>query len=145
MEELRLGDLVIRYDREATATAYGAVESGGADRCACVHCRNFAAQRAIVYPPDFRAFLDRLGIDPNKEGAVFDMVGPFELSIRPTGGWFYFVGELMEAGERLIQSGDFQYWIQPAFPRPPASFGEHVAAIEFTAKIPWVLDESSAR
>jgi hypothetical protein len=133
---------LVRYDREATVAAYNVVLLGDADRCNCVYCRNFAAQRANVYPPDFRALLDKLGIDPNKEGEVYDAAGPFELRIRPTGGWFYFVGELIEKGERLIQTGDFQYWVQPSFPRPPTCFGERVAAIEFAAQVPWVLEES---
>jgi hypothetical protein len=81
MLELCLGDQVIRYDREATVAAYCAVRSGGADRCSCVYCRNFAAQRANVYPPDFRALLDQLGIDPNKEGEAYDM--PEHVSARP--------------------------------------------------------------
>jgi len=144
VEEFRLGDQIIRHDRAATVAAYNAVPLGDADRCRCAHCRNFAAQRATVYPLDFRALLEQLGIDPNKEGEVYDVAGPFELSVRLTGGWFYFVGELIEKGERLTQSGDFQYWFQPSFPRPPACFGECVAAVEFAAKIPWVLDESSA-
>jgi hypothetical protein len=144
MEELRLGDQRILYDREATVTAYNSLLSGDADRCNCVHCRNFAAQRATVYPTAFRALLDQLGIDPNKEGEVYDMVGPFEDRIRPTGGWFYFVGELIEGGAKLIQVGDFQYWFQPSFPRPPAFFGKQVAAIEFSAQVPWVLNEDPA-
>jgi hypothetical protein len=142
MEELRLGDQLIRYDRKATVAAYLELSFGGADRCGCVHCRNFAAQRADLYPRAFRALLDDLGIDPNKEGEVYDKVGPFDLKIRPTGGWFYFVGELIQAGEKLMQAGEFQYWFQPSFPRAPACFGEPVAAIEFAAQVPWVLEES---
>lgn len=103
-----------------------------------------AAQGATVYPQGFRAFLDQLGIDPKKEGGVYDMAGVDERRIRPTGGWFYFVGELIEKGEKLIQVGDFQYWFQPSFPRPPAAFGKDVAAIEFSAQVPWVLDEDPA-
>ena len=142
MEELRLGDQLVRFDREATAAAYGNLLFGDADRCKCVYCRNFAAQRATVYSQAFRAFLDQLGIDPQKEGEVYDMAGPDERRVRPTGGWFYFVGELIEKGERLVQDGDFQYWFQPSFPRPPAAFGKEVAAIEFSVQVPWVLDES---
>ena len=142
MEQLRLGDQLVRYDREATSAAYTELPSGDADRCACVYCRNFAAQRGTVYPRTFRALLDQLGIDPKKEGEIYDAAGVDERRIRPTGGWFYFVGELIEKGERLIQAGDFQYWFQLSFPRPPASFGEQVAAIEFSAQIPWVLNES---
>jgi hypothetical protein len=108
MEELRLGDQLIRHDREATIAAYSTLSSGGADRCTCIYCRNFAAQRATVYPPAFLMPLDQLGIDPNKEGEVFDVVGPADWKVRPTGGWFYFVGELVEAGEKLIPAGDFQ-------------------------------------
>jgi len=142
MEELRLGDQLVRFDREATAAAYDKLPSGDADRCKCVYCRNFAAQRATVYPQAFRAFLHQLGIDPQKEGEVYDSAGVDERRIRPTGGWFYFVGESIESGERLIQVGDFQYWFQPSFPSPPVYFGEQVAAIEFSAQVPWGLDES---
>jgi hypothetical protein len=139
MEELRLGDQLIRYDHEATVAAYSAAPSS--DRCGCVHCRNFAAQRDTVFPPEFRALLTLLGIDPNKEGALYDKVGPFDLRIRPTGGWFYFVGELTKPGQKLMQAGDFQYWFQPSFPRPPVCFGESVGAIEFSLDVTWVLDE----
>jgi len=141
VEDLRLGDQLVRYDRERTIVAYALVSAGGADRCGCVHCRNFARQRSTVYPESFRDLLLRIGIDPLKEGYVYDMVGPFDDRVRPTGGWFYFAGELIEAGEKLISEGDFQYWFQPSFPRPPACFGSDVAAIEFSAKIPWVLTE----
>jgi hypothetical protein len=143
MEEFRLGDQLVLFDRQATVIAYSAMPFGGADRCACIYCRNFAAQRANIYPPDFLALLDRFGIDPDKEGEVFDSIGPFEDVVRPIGGWFYFVGKLTESGEKLMQSAKFQYWIQPSFPRPPAYFGETVAAVEFAVEIPWVLKESS--
>jgi hypothetical protein len=83
----------------------------------------------------------RIGIDPLKEWYVYDMVGPFDDRVRPTGGWFYFAGELIEAGEKLVSDGDFQYWFQPSFPLPPACFGSDLAAIEFSVKIPWVLTE----
>jgi hypothetical protein len=142
MEELRLGDQIVRNDREATVAAYIALPTGGADRCGCVHCRNFAVQRDDVYPQAFRALLDNLGIDPSKEGEVYDKVGPFDDKIRATGGWFYFVGALIERGERLMQAGDFEYWFQPSFPRAPACFGESVAAIEFATRLPWILHEN---
>jgi hypothetical protein len=143
MQELRLGDQVVRYDRDATVTAYAILKCGDADRCGCVYCRNFAAQRTSAYPLEFLSLLDQLGIDVGKEGEVFDMAGPFDLTSRPVGGWFYFVGEFVEAGERLIQSGEFRYWFQPKFPRPPACFGERVVAVEFSTVIPWLLKESA--
>jgi hypothetical protein len=80
MEELRLGDQIARYDRDATVAAYALMPSGGAERCGCVHCRNFAAQRDTVYPSEFRDLLKKLGIDPNKEGEIYDKVGPFDFA-----------------------------------------------------------------
>lgn len=141
MEELRLGDQLARYDREATIAAYKLLTIGDAERCNCVYCRNFAAQRTTVYPENFRALLLRLGIDPNKEGEVWDMVGADDRKIRPIGGWLYFVGELVEKGESSVAEGDFKYWFQTSFPRPPKCFGDQVAAIEFMTDIPWVLPE----
>jgi hypothetical protein len=145
MEEIHLGHQLALYDREATVAAYELLSSGGAERCNCIYCRNFATQRATVYPESFRGLLLRIGIDPLKEGEIYDMVGPFDDRVRPTGGWFYFVGELIEKGEKLVTDGDFQYWFQASFPRPPACFGLRVAAIEFTTKIPWVLREEPGR
>ncbi len=116
--------------------------TGDADRCGCIYCRNFAAQRGDVYPLAFLALLRELGIDPGKEGEVFDMAGPCELMARPTGGWFYFVGDLIEKGVKLMQAGEFRYWFQPSFPRPPDCFGTRFAAIEFATEIPWLLKES---
>lgn len=141
MEEIHLGNQLAVYDREATIGAYELLSSGGAERCNCIYCRNFASQRATVYPPSFRGLLLQIGIDPLKEGEIYDMVGPFDDRVRPTGGWFYFVGELIEKGEKLVSDGDFQYRFQPSFPRPPACFGSCVAAIEFMAKVPWVLKD----
>ena len=123
--------------------AYNSVPRGDADRCACFSCRNFAVQRGGIYPPAFLALLDQLGIDPMKEGEVFDAAGVEDgRKLRHTGGWFHFVGELVEKGEKLAQAGAFQYWFQPSFPRPRAAFGDRVAAIEFSTQIPWVLDEN---
>jgi hypothetical protein len=141
MEEIRLGDQLARYDRGATIAAYDALPSGGAERCNCIHCRNFSVQRSTAHPEAFRGLLQRMGIDPYKEGEVYDMVGPDDRKIRPTGGWFYFIGEVVEKGEKLVSDGAFKYWFQPVFPRPPACFGKPVAAIEFSTNIPWVLKE----
>jgi hypothetical protein len=156
MRELRLGDQLVRHDRQATLAAYAQLQQGWAERCGCSGCRNFIAARAQAFPDEFRAFLAELGIDANKEGEAIHY-GPVEGSSHFYGGWFYFVGELIEAGERfttiplpgsprpvllLPGPGDgFQYWFSTSFARPPAIFGSRVRVVEFTTLIPWVLDE----
>jgi hypothetical protein len=67
------------------------------------------AQRDVIYPPAFRELLDRLGIDPNKEGeAVAD--GPLKNGLHHYGGWFFFVGEMVTAGEQISPVSDSPYF-----------------------------------
>ncbi len=91
------------------------------------------------YPEKFRLLLDRLGIDPEKEGEVYEC-GP-EGSLGVYGGWFYFAGELIAPGERMTDTGsDFQYYFADAkrLPIPRADFGKNVLAVEFSTKLPCV-------
>jgi hypothetical protein len=140
MTELRIGDQLIRFDRETTISAYSQIQQGGADRCDCSGCRNFALQRNSIYSIDFRDLLNTLGIDWTKEGEAVHY-GP-KGDLHFYGGWLYFVGEVVEAGERLVSLQDgFQYFIGTSFPRPHDVFGRPVAAVEFMVMLPWVLNE----
>jgi hypothetical protein len=142
MDRMQSGDQVIRYDREQTRKVYSALRGGGAERCGCCHCLNFAAQRTTAYPEKFRLLLNQLGIDPDKEGEVYEC-GP-DGPLRVYGGWFYFVGELIEAGERMTDAAPgFQYFFTDAkhLPRPEVDFGKNVLAVEFRTRLPWVISE----
>jgi hypothetical protein len=77
LTEMRIGDQTIRHDREATAAVYETVKQGEAEVCGCIFCKNFVAQRNLVYPASFGALLEQLGVDPNKEAEVFEC-GPVE-------------------------------------------------------------------
>jgi hypothetical protein len=158
MTELRIGDQLISFDREATAAAYSQVSQGWADRCTCQGCRNFVLQRDRIYPVEFRDLLSTLGINPAKEGeAVHD--GPTG-DFHSYGGWFYLVGELLEKGETVVSvrvkddsrgfhrvevlpssSAEFKYWFTLVAPKPPAIFGPRVTALEFCILLPWILQE----
>jgi len=145
MEQIQLGDQMIRYDRQRTGTVYAAIKGGVADRCGCCSCRNFAAQRSTAYPENFRLLLDRLGIDPQKESDVYQC-GP-EGPLTMYAGWFYLAGELIEPGERMTNAGPgFQYFFArrgfaTRTPTPETDFGEDVLAVEFSTKLPWVISE----
>lgn len=155
MTELRLGDQIAQYDRGATLEAYAELQHGWAEQCGCAGCRNFIAGREQAFPGEFREFLAVLGIDLNKEGEAVHY-GPVEGGLHFYGGWFYFVGELIKAGERLrtvplrgttsvIQPlpgpcDGFQYWLSTRVARPPAVFGKRVVAVEFSTLLPWLID-----
>jgi len=140
MEQIQAGDQTLRYDRQRTIEAYASIVHGDAEECGCSHCRNFAAQRDKAYPSGFRRLLESLGVDVEKEGEVYECGG--NETVRLYGGWFYFAGLLVEAGERLTEpNDDFNYYFVDAkrLPKPPVDFGEDTAAVEFNTKIPWIL------
>ena len=137
MNQIQLGDQIIRSDKEQTRRAYAAMTSGSAERCGCSYCRNFIAQRSTAYPENFRLLLDQLGIDPQKEGEVYE--GSPECSLMEYGGWFYLTGELVEAGERMTDAGSgFEYFFRESHSPTNLEFGESVLALEFSIKLPWV-------
>jgi hypothetical protein len=141
--EIRIGDQTIRYDRDRTTAVYRTLERGSAEECGCLFCQNFFAQRNLVYPASFRALLDQLGIDPNKEGEVFEY-GPVEDGCRLYGGWFYFVGELVTAGERNFSAPDshhFDYWFTSIGPDAPAFRPGPRLTVEFTTHLKWMLED----
>jgi hypothetical protein len=144
MEELRLGDQLIRYDRNATVAGYSKMDRGSAESCRCIFCRNYIPQREQAYPPDFVRLLDQLGIDSTKEGDLYEAGPPLD-KVQAYGGWFYFVGEVVEAGERLANmSKDFGCFVRGAGQTSATRlFGEDVCALEFSAKVPWILEENA--
>jgi hypothetical protein len=142
MIETRIGDQVFVYDRDATVAVYNSLAGGFAEECRCVACRNFAAQRDLIFPPSFRTLLEQLGIDPNKEGEAFEY-GPIADGRHLYGGWFYFFGELRAAGEYNVEQWpDFNFFFSKSHPPAPKFRGGPVLAIEFEVKINWVLNES---
>jgi hypothetical protein len=143
MTELQFGDQAIRHDRDATVAVYQRMQGGWAEECGCLFCKNFAAQRNSVFPASFLELLDRLGIDPHKEGEAF-MNGPVEDGCHLYGGWFYFVGEMVIAGENANICTDhhsFGYFFTRTHP-PHRDFAEGpMLGLEFEAHVPWVLAE----
>jgi hypothetical protein len=85
-------------DRAATILAYGRTERGGADTCNCVHCRNFGVSRAVAFPAEVLALLDKLGVDPRNDAEVYH-----NARLAPGrhhyGGWYHFVGALDRTGD----------------------------------------------
>ena len=141
MTEMRIGDQTIRYSRQETAAVYATLKHGDTERCGCISCQNFALQRNVAYPDSFRSLLDELGIDPNKEGEVFEY-GPIADGYHLYGGWFNLIGELVVAGERNCLTPDlpqFEFFFTAKCPDAPAFGGGTRLAIEFTTRVKWVL------
>ena len=131
-------------DRDATIRAYGQTDHGGADTCDCAGCRNFRLARAQVFPADFLALLDELGIDPLKDAEVYH-VARRAAGGHVYGGWYHFVGTLEETGDfpSVCLGDDFRVWMSHASaPRLPSLKEKPVVQLEFDARpVPWLLDE----
>jgi hypothetical protein len=144
MVEMQLGDQTIRYDRDSTVRIYASTTNGWAERCGCVGCRNYLAQRDEIYPPVFRELLDRLGIEPNKEAEVV-ADGPLKNGLYHYGGWFFLVG-VVTAGEHISEVCDspyFSFFFTRVAPCPKEFRGvEPRIAIEFEAHFKWISAES---
>jgi len=83
--------------------------------------------------------LNSIGIDPEKEGEVYELGSDADLRIY--GGWLYFAGQVAQGGARNTTIANFEFWFVNAshLPKPPADFGPDVAAVEFLTKLPWKL------
>ena len=138
MTELRVGDQLIHYDRDATISMYSQVLQGDSDLCGCPAFRNFAQLRSTAYPEGFAVLLDALGIDSTKENeAVYNgLKGDLHsYDVR-----FFFVGQLIETGEQSVKlENEFHYWIGTAAPGGSSEFGKNMAVVECTTVIPWAL------
>jgi hypothetical protein len=142
--ELSVGQQTVLFDREATVELYRqTITIPGADGCGCIYCKNFAAQRGKVFPEEFVQFLGALGIDPHKEWEAFD----YDFGENPSGhlygGWFLFVGGLTDGVDERPgpPQESFAYWFTSSFPNGTLPNGVKFCAVEFLARIPWVLSE----
>jgi len=131
-------------DREATLHAYAQVERGGSARCDCAGCRNFRLARARVFPAEFLALLDSLGIDPVKDAEVY-RGGRVETDTHQYGGWYHFVGSLEETGDfpTVDFGGGFSAWMcRATAPSLSSLKALPTVQVEFLATaVPWLLDE----
>jgi len=146
--ELRLDQQRILFDRDATVALYRqTITVPGANNCSCISCKNFAGQRGKTFPDQFLQFLKELGINPLKEWEAFDY--DFDAKNRKRlvlyGGWFLFVGELLEGQDKRPQThkDGFAHRFTTDFPAGTLPTGLKLCAVEFLAPIPWVLPEIS--
>ena len=131
-------------DRDATALAYSRSDASGADACNCLPCRNFRLARERVFPSEFLALLDRLGIDPRKEAEAYHMART-ATGLHRYGGWFHFVGNLDETGDfPVVNFGDdfIAYMMRAGAPRLSSLKDLPAVQLEFEAEaVPWLLEE----
>jgi hypothetical protein len=140
--ELRLNRQTVRFDRSATVALYRRkITAPSADQCACISCKNFAAQRSTVYPEAFLQILRKLGVNPLVEWQAFDYDFGLERQEHIYGGWFLFCGELIGTLEDRPAAEDqpFSFWFTTKFLADTLPLNAGLCAVEFLAPVPWIL------
>ncbi len=139
------GEWDYSLDRDATVAAYRAAVEGGSISCGCAGCRNFLLARATVFPPKFLELLDQLGVDPLKDGEVYQNAR-LSPGRHDYGGWFHFVGKLNKTGDftPIRFTENFSVWMcEPSAPRLASLEKHQVVQLEFHCdSVPWLLDET---
>lgn len=146
----------IDIDLERTRAVYEKRLRGAPEECGCVHCRNFVAAREHVYTPEVLALLSRFGLMPPMREAEIYHNAPLESGLHSYGGWFHFVGQLIDGEDAWQPSGPnsdlfvpekfntrFQIGISRDISLVPAeAFGiSTLVQLDFAAEVPWLLEE----
>lgn len=149
IKHIRVGEQMVVCDRDATAALYAdAITTAGDgeddEDDECLLWKTFTAQRSSLYPDAFLRLLNELGADPLKDvGAFIYECEPGQFH-SPCGGYFVFVGELLEGAAWRPQHrpGSFTFWFTPHFPRGGLPQDVRLCAIEFCAEVPSVISET---
>lgn len=150
MTRLEIGSIRCAVDAEATRRVHALLASGGAERCGCLYCRNFAAARELMFPLPLQHALQSAGIDWRKESEAVHY-GRLDDSGHHYQVWINFVGSVEngtgfdltpESGAgptvRIKAFNDADHYT----PKPPAFDHHTVGRIEIEAALPWVLSEA---
>jgi hypothetical protein len=143
MESMELSGWRIEYDRPATVAAYAQSPATGPESCGCDPCRNWAATRERLLPPDFRGLLDRLGIPFDREAEVYHNCR-LESGLHSYGAWYHFVGRVLvgeRGGSPNVTFGPFSVYFHSRPTLLPEAFaGGPAVQLEVVAEVPWVSD-----
>ncbi len=94
LRKIEIGGWILEVDRELTASTYLNLTLIS-EECPCTYCLNFVTAYAH-FPPAIKEFFDQFGIDPRKEGEVYEYHNDGE-SIYNYAGFFHFLGRIIQA------------------------------------------------
>ena len=154
MNTLTFKRWTFRADAHATRLAHDSIEAGSPERCGCLYCRNFAAARHLVYPPEALALFDQLGVRHDRESETWEG-GPVDDGRYFYAGWFHFVGAELAGRDAFVHwtetsgtwdlealTGGFSAGLTIELALVPEALRSlPVLQLEFQAKVPWVLEE----
>lgn len=153
-ERVVFGPWTLLARPEQTRAAFARMGRGGAEECACLPCRNFAAARERVYPPAVRELFERLGVDYRKETEAVHL-GRLDDGRHLYGGWLHCVGTLESGLDAKVPdgTGGHRFHFEPCGEAFGMGFtrdaqlvelelkGLPIVQIEIEAKVAWLLPD----
>lgn len=152
--KVTFSDWKLEVDKELTQHTYLKMDKASAESCGCSHCRNFAAQRENVYPPEIKELFNRLGIDFRKETEISHFTR-LENGLHEYSGWFHFKGYFFgkDCAVRL-PGGGYTLDLMPITDKFSIGFTydnaltnfedkQNLVQVEFACTIPWVIEKES--
>ncbi len=149
VEQIQILKWLLEVDRVATIETYA---QPWAYRCTCLYCQNFR-EALHQLPNEFQNLCTILGIDASKPSNVSELT---RINEHPSAhiytGFYHAVGRILagsddkiEGGRTLIETAhltdDFDIHFSNQDSLIPEAFPRPVFALEFSAIIPWLLDE----
>jgi hypothetical protein len=152
LKQIQILKWLLEVDREATIEAYDGYAQSDAFSCTCLYCRNFR-EALDRLPNEFLELCLTIGVDPNKPSEVWELT---QTSEHPAShlyaGFYHIVGKILTMPDNIIEKGwtviqtaqltdGFDVHFRNQDSLVPAAFPRPVFALEFSAIIPWLLDE----
>ncbi|MEW5822226.1 MAG: hypothetical protein AB1782_18675 [Cyanobacteriota bacterium] len=129
----------IKVDIKKTLEVYKSIS---VINCECIYCQNYL-QACDLYEPEIKKLFDNLGVDVKKSPEIYTM-NQGEDGRHFYGGWYHFIGEIID-GEKELKSyqtfsKDFQIAFTETIYMKNDQFTDPIVQLEFVGYLPWVLD-----
>lgn len=152
---IEVGGWLLEVDKERTAATYRDL-SLISEECPCSYCLNYVSAYPH-FPPAIKDFFEQFGIDPRKEGEVYQLY-QYQDGSEPMyvyAGFYHFVGCILQnpsdsnfmteesntSGLNFTVFGDFEVNFNTRNELVPKGFPEPVVQMEFQdLSLPWLFD-----
>lgn len=151
---IKYRDWIFEVDKQTTEENYKKIIGGGAEGCDCGNCKNYIANREIVFPEDVRKLFIELGVDYQKEVEICTY-NKLTNGLYFIGGWFHFKGKIKNGKDyRLILPNggysmdltkinqDFKIGFAEESTETYFENKDDLVQIEFTTNIPWIIEKA---
>ncbi|MGP1908009.1 hypothetical protein ACTSEZ_07540 [Metabacillus sp. JX24] len=147
MEQIKVGSWLIEIDLIKTKEFYQKFHLITED-CGCDYCSNYVLA-CDSFPKNIKNTFNLLGIDPRKEGEVYELIDN-EDGTHLYGGFYHIVGKIIDGPDiwkpseetvdfPTLGRNDMEIGFNKDLALVPSSFPRPVIQFQFEMNVPWLL------